>query len=59
MRTSVKSGRGAAKASPRKKAVTARQPTLAELNRRLAATRAERLQRAEANCLKITGKPRL
>lgn len=34
-------------------------PSLKELNARLAATRAARLRDAEANCLRLTGKPRL
>lgn len=59
------SSKGAAKVQARQKAAqkklgtVARQPTLAELNARLAATRDERLKRAEENCLRITGRPRL
>lgn len=34
-------------------------PSLKELNAKLAATRAARFKDAEANCLRLTGRPRL
>ena len=47
------------KTAPKKSPSATKQPTLAQLNARLAATRDERLKRAEENCLRITGRPRL
>ena len=38
---------------------TQRPATLAEMNKRLADSREARLRAAEANCVKLTGKPRL
>jgi hypothetical protein len=39
--------------------VTKKLPSLATLNKRLAATRRQRLAEAEANCVRLTGKNRL
>jgi hypothetical protein len=47
------------KSRSKKSGSATKQPTLAQLNARLAATREARLKRAEENCLRITGKPRL
>ena len=43
----------------RKKVVAKKkkEPTLAELNRILAATRTQRLEEGRKNCMKLTGKP--
>ena len=48
----------ALRSRPKRKSGKAKPPTLAELNRQLAATRAARLKRAEANTRRLTGQSR-
>lgn len=48
----------AVKARPKRGPGKAKPPTLAELNRQLAATRAARLKRAEENTRRLTGQSR-